>query len=631
MKIWKVILFSTLGIVVAGIALGAMAITWVNTPAFRTDLERRAAESLGRRVEIKSLRINWGNPVRIEIGEFHLGNAAWGTEPDMASFSSLSAVIEKKPLLTGPVKITRLRIDQPELFLERDQNGIGNWRFHDFSKPVSHNPFATRAEDRAGFPSMLDAALTNGLFRMKTSGGNIIRIDAHTFNLSAANDESPVSLVINGAYNGVEAKMSVTGGPYRILHDAAVPYPANVAISTGRSNFAFDGTSTDPLDADGMKGVVSIDAPELGDALGMVGLHIKATIPAYMKSSLVRAGDNWQFEKLEGHVAQANFKGDMKLVEGTRDTPDAISGTLTFDRLDGRRIVDGISLLKRPSRPSDIKRVPLEATEHPGVVVDAKIIAGQVYYDQMHIDNVVLAIRNTPGLIEVSSLAFDAAGGRASMGMKLDSTRKPASFNLRMELAGVEISQILHLTRDQDGKRMLSGPVNARLILDMQGTTIREALKNNSRGGVVAYMNDGKIMKKLLQLATVDLHILFGGSNDIEHMSCLLGVYTMRNGSGIIAPLRLMANDAGLTGGGTLDLLNRKIDVAMKPIEGTTGFLALDIPIRFSGSLSSIDIEPLVFGRADIPQAPAAELIPDDLIPELRDLALHSNCTKAGQ
>lgn len=139
-------------------------------------------------------------------------------------------------------------------------------------------------------------------------------------------------------------------------------------------------------------------------------------------------------------------------------------------------------------------------------------------------------------------------------------------------------------------------------------------------------MNDGRIAKKFLELATIDINLLFGGSKEQEKMPCLLGVYTMRNGVGRVAPLQFHAESASLTGGGTINLLNKQIDVFMEPVFGTTGFWALDIPLHFIGPFSSIAIEPIIFGKSNLPKIRADKQIPSDLLPELKSLARRSHC-----
>lgn len=623
----KSLLTTIIGLFVAVLLVVGVAAVFLQTADFAPIVENYASKATGRKITIGDLQIKWGDPLRIQISDFHFGNANWGTEADMVTLKSLDAVLDVDALLKGDVKLRQLRIDNLQIFLERDKNGVGNWRLHDFSPSVARDPFTHESDQRADFPVMLDAALTNSAVRMKTSGGAMIRIDAHDLKLGANDERSPLTLSIDGAYNGKAAKMTVVGDSYTALHDAATPYPIKITIAREPDTLEFEGTMTDPVNVDGAKGVLTLNAPDMGGILSMFGVNAQATFPLYLATPLTRAGDRWAFEKLDGKIAKRNFEGALVLNEGSRTVADDIAGELNFKKINARRIIDGVSKLKRPTQKSDIKYVPLQASKTPGITLDISLRSNEVYYDNWRVTDAELHVKNTPGKISVEALKFSAARGRIFMDMHLDATGKVPQLKSKIDVDKIDLGRVLRLAKSPDARKVISGPISARAVLDMKGNNIDQGIKN-SRGGVVAYMNGGLIATKFLELATVDLNLLFGGSNKQEEMSCLLGVYTMRNGIGTLSPLRLHADSASLTGGGTINLLNQQVDVYLKPVEGTTGFLALDIPLHFVGPVSSIEIEPIVFNRSRLPKMTAAKQIPSDLMPELKKLAIKSNCVK---
>ncbi len=631
MKFVKLLLKSLLAtimcLVVCVVILGGVVVALLHTTDFAPVVERYASKATGREVTVGDIKIQWSSPLRIRIEDFHFGNAAWGTEPDMVALKSMDAVLDTQALLQGNVKFQYLSLDDLQIFLERNESGVGNWRFHDFSPSVPKDPFEHESDQRAGFPVILDAAIKNSAFRMKTSSGSMIRIDAHDLRLGAQDEHSPFLLVVDGAYNGKAAKMSLASDSYTVLQDPSTPYPVKIRIARARDTLDFEGTMTDPVNGDGARGALSLNAPDMGEILSMFGLNVRASFPVYLKTPLIRAGDRWSFENLDGKIARTNFTGKLILNEGSRAVADDLVGELNVKKLDARRIIDGVSKMKRPTQKSDIKYIPLEATKNPGMTVDISLRAGEVHYDNWHVSDAELHVKNTPGKISVEALKFSAAEGRISMDMHLDATGKTPYLKSEIDVAAVDLGRILRLAKSPDARKVINGPINARAVLNMKGQNVEQGIKN-SRGGVVAYMNDGRIAKKFLELATLDLNLLFGGSKGQEKMSCLLGVYTMRNGEGRLAPLQLHAESASLTGGGTINLLSKEINIYMEPVEGTTGFLALDIPLHFSGPFSSIGIEPIVFGKSNLPKTQAVRQIPQDLLPELRSLAMRSNCVK---
>ncbi len=615
-------------ILVIILVIAGATVVFFRTADFTTMAERYGSEATGREVSIGDLQIQWSNPLRVHISDFHFGNADWGTEPDIVRLKSLDAVVDAKELLKGKVVLHQLVLSGLNIFLERDKNGVGNWRLHDFTPAKQKDPFEYDAEQREAFPSILDAIAIDSVFRMKTSSGSIIKIDSHDFRIYAQNENSPVLIAIDGAYNEKNAKMTIAGDSYAVLHDASTPYPIKIRIDRKPDTLDFEGTMTDPVNMDGAKGALTLNAPDMGKILSMFGVNdVHATFPLHLKTSLRRAGDKWEFEKLDGKVASTNFVGELVLNEGSRTTADDLVGDIHFKTIDARPIIDGISRLSRPTNKSDIKLIPLDVAKDPDITVDIALKAKEIYYDNWRVTAATLHVKNRPGQVSVEALKFSAAKGQFHMDMHLDTSGKTPHFRSKIDIDDVDIGRVLHLAQSPDTTKIINGPLNARALLDMKGKNIEQGIKN-SRGGVVAYMNNGRIAKKFLELATINLRLLFGGSEGQEKMSCLLGVYTMRNGIGQILPLQLHAESASLTGEGKINLLNQQVDILMKPLEGTTEFLALDVPLHFTGPFSSIDVEPVVLGKANLPQLSARKQLPSDMMPELKSLAMRSNCVK---
>jgi hypothetical protein len=100
-------------------------------------------------------------------------------------------------------------------------------------------------------------------------------------------------------------------------------------------------------------------------------------------------------------------------------------------------------------------------------------------------------------------------------------------------------------------------------------------------------MIDGKVARDVLEKASTDLRTLFRKGEGMSKVKCLLGVATVKNGVAQIAPLILRTPEATLMGGGTIDLSKNTLDLTIRSDPKSTGFFALDIPIRISGALAS--------------------------------------------
>lgn len=595
---------------------------FIQTGKVKQGVERFASAQLGRAVMMDGMQVGLGRNITIEVRDFKLANVPWGSEPYMTRFDRLSAVVDAGELWRGRAVFHALSIDGLNIFLERDQNGKGNWKFKNSKPYVPRDPFTYEAKDRSDFPIILNGTLQNGLFRMKTTGGSLIRIDGKNLKMTAENDKSPVVLDIDGAYGGMPAQLTVAGDSYSVLRDPSTPYPAKVKIVVGRGALHFTGTLTDPLDADGIKGVATIDASVLDDIYNMVGLSLKGRFPLQIIGDLTRAEDVWVYENQRGHAAGSAFTGSLKLVEGARKEPDFIAIDAAFKAIDTRLFIDGTTSLSRKTKLSDIDTLSLRADPNPDVILDAKISAGEVRYDKFIITDVTVHAKNKPGYISLDPFSFNMAGGRADVKMNLDAKDKTPRLHTRIDYKNADIARILHFTDFADG--LITGRLTAQAELSMNGETFHKALRN-STGGIVTFLKQGRISRDLVDKASMDVLALFRDEDGWAPINCMLGIYSMRNGLGAVMPLRFVTPELTFYGTGPVNLLNRQIDVVLQGDSDHT--LALDIPLRLSGDMASINITPLIFGTGPDVDLNAEKKAMSSLPPFLRAVAEKNYCT----
>src|ERR1700712_3450372 len=116
-------------VVLAGIAATVFVATFdLNTQKDRiVDAMRRAT---GRELVLAGpLRLSLGWTPIIEAEDAALSNRSGGSRPQMATVARLRASISLLPLLSGRVEIESVRLDRPDILLETDAHGIGNWQF----------------------------------------------------------------------------------------------------------------------------------------------------------------------------------------------------------------------------------------------------------------------------------------------------------------------------------------------------------------------------------------------------------------------------------------------------------------------------------------------------------------------
>jgi hypothetical protein len=606
----------TLGLVLAvlfvllALAAGSLAL-YLSRADLRPLAERMASDALGRRVTMGGLDVRWGNPLGIEIADLAIANASWGSRPDMIRIGRFAALVDLGPLLGGALHYRRLRISDAFITLERDAKGVGNWKFGAGTRGLALVP-TTRGE----FPTLVDFIGDRGLITYRTRGGDHLRIQLDRVAISSPGAETPARLLAEGAYNDVPARLDATTDSYAVLRDHDEPFGARFTLRGRDTEIAFNGRLWQPLDFDGARGELSIDARTLGELLRAMGVDSGVAMPVSAAGVLRRDGDDWVLAAAKGQVKRSGFSGSLALHEGGAGAPDDVDLDLDFGTLD----VDDIAA-SFGGGEGGLAAVPLRLGTASGINVTAELTALRARVGGRDWNAAAMRGRLAHGEATLKELSFALGGGTLAMAGSLSGTGKNGQLDLQARLSKASITEIareLGFAADE-----IRGRLDGRATLTMAGATLGAAFAR-SDGAAVVTLRDGTIARSLVERLSTDLRSLFRSEEGSVPVACLLAVLTVRNGLGVLSPLRLESHAAIVTGAGKIDFAHAKLDLTLRTESDSTGFFALDIPVRISGPVDALAVDPLVGSDEDWLKQPAAAM--RTLPPELHDMAHGSAC-----
>ncbi|HYM02363.1 MAG TPA: AsmA-like C-terminal region-containing protein [Stellaceae bacterium] len=610
-----------LGLLGAVAVLAGGAVILLVTSDLRPMVERYATRTLDRTVTIGALKIGWGNPLRVDLENLRLANTPWGSAPDMLRIDGVSAEIDLWSLLGGALRFQKLKIAAPVIVLERDTDGTGNWRFK-AADSWSLGHVAVVPKDRTQFPTLINFSLQGGKVSYRTSSGSVLRVDIQNGTIHSAGDDTPVTLVLDGAYNDVPAQLTADMQSFAVLHDRRAPFGMVISFLVAASKGDFKGTMMEPLDADGVAGAIKIEGRSLGDLLNIFGAEKEADIPYSIAGVLSRAGDHWQLAEARGKLATSAFDGTLSLAEAARGKPDDLTLALDFAQLDIDPLVGSSGKAKRRST-GDVGAMSLHIDDNPAANINASINVKRLDYGTTRIADVAVRAAIVAAQVTVSQLNFAFAGGKVDASGTAHGVATGSHVVMDAALAGADMrqmSEMLGVDADQ-----FTGKLDGAAALDMTGPTLKDALRA-SRGHAVVTMTQGNVARALLERASTDLRSLFRESEGSVPIRCLLGVIDLRNGTSTISPLRLRTKDAVLIGGGYVDLLGNRLDLTIKSEPASTGSFALDVPFRVSGDFAALRLQPVIGSSTAWLDAPARNDLGRELPPKLRQLAERSPC-----
>ena len=613
-----------LGLLGVAVAIVVSAVVLVAVIDLRPMLERYATRTLERRLTIGTLHIAWGNPLRVEVGDVRVANATWGSRPDMIRIETLTATVDVIPLLRGVLRFETLEVRKPEIVLERDANGIGNWRFGDAAArpPASSAPAPSR---RAGFPTLIDFRLHDGFVSYRTTNGNVLRGDLRDVSIRAAGDDQPVSVTLEGAYNGTPTRVTAETQSFQALRDESLPFGLAFSTATPTATVEFKGTMMNPLDFDGVRGPLRIDARVLGDFLNIFGADVGADVPLRLAGALTRNGDHWQLTEATGTLASDAFEGGLTLAEGGRGEPDDIAIAATFAVLHLDPLLAGAAKGKPGKGPSnaDYGALSLDLEQKRGTNFDATLRAAQLEYRAMRFADVGAEARLASGEIAIRRLTFAVAGGTVDASGSARSAKPGSRVVVNASVSKADAAEIARMLGVEAGQ--IAGRITTRATLTMSGATVGQALRTG-RGHAVLAMKDGDIARAQLERVSTDLRSLWRRNERSARISCLLGVIELRDGRGTIAQLALQTPAGILIGGGQVDFAAQRLDMTIKSVASSTSAFALDIPLRVSGDFARLSVAPAT--SAGPAEAPTRRGPPNEMPPDLRQLAEANPCPR---
>jgi uncharacterized protein involved in outer membrane biogenesis len=113
------------------LALIVLAISWLflaDLGSFKPQIERWASEKTGRDISINGeLQINLAAQSSLVAEDVRIGNAAWADEPDMISVGRLELRFDLRSLLSGPILVDLIDLDDASIFLTKPEEGDPNW------------------------------------------------------------------------------------------------------------------------------------------------------------------------------------------------------------------------------------------------------------------------------------------------------------------------------------------------------------------------------------------------------------------------------------------------------------------------------------------------------------------------
>ena len=282
---------------IAGLAIFAATF---DANAYKPRIAAAVEQATGRQLALDGpIRLKLGLSPGVRVEDVAFANAPWGSRPEMARLRALEVEVAVLPLLSGRIEVNRVVLVAPDILLETNAEGAGNW---EFAAAEAARPPAAPAPAPPSAPAEAPRAQRDVLVRdLAITEGRVTWRDGRTRQtttlalprLSARADgpTTPLSLDLEATLNDAPVTLSGTVGPLARLAGAggAAPWPVDLALGAAGARATVKGTVAEPRTGRGFDLAVEATVPDLAR---LAALAPGVTLPPLRGLSLsVQAAD----------------------------------------------------------------------------------------------------------------------------------------------------------------------------------------------------------------------------------------------------------------------------------------------------------------------------------------------------
>jgi AsmA protein len=589
---------------------------FVDVKQFKAPLEKYLSEVSGRPVSVgDDVGLSLFPWAGVSFSDLRLGNTPGFVEKEFAMVKSFEVRIRLLPLLSREVQVDRLIVNEPRIFMVKNQDGRVSWEFGG-SGPETKPPAAAPKNAPGAMPGLPITSLAVG--ELSLQNGSVVLIDhrkGSRHEVSGLNIllkdvalDRPVRITISALVHQKPVSAEGRFGPVGAnLGQGAVPFELKVS-AFNQMNLQLNGSVENLLVAPRVDVTLDVaefsprklfaeigqSLPPTADPKVLERLALKAAVKADAKAVTVSDGllalddSKLNFTLNAREFSKLNLTFDLKLDQINLDrylSPKAAE----------RQTAPASSKPAEPA-PQKTDYKPLRQ-----LVLDGNVAAGKLTVNNAKLEDVNLKIAAKDGVLSLDPLTMKlyqgTAAGKTVVNVKGDSPVTDVQLNL-------DKVQVHPLLKDLANKDFIEGTTKAQIALSMTGddpARIKQTL--DGKGSLV--LSDGAIIGVDLASIARNVKAALGwevksGPKPRTDFAELLVPFTIENGVFHTSETSLKSPLLRLLAAGKADLVKETLDFRLDPkLVGTIKGQGDEkdrsgpgVPIIVSGSFANPSFRP---------------------------------------
>ena len=548
----------------------------------------------------------------IDMRDVRFANAPWGSRADMVTLDRLQVEVELLPLLFGNIVVNRLVLNSPDILLETDSRGRGNWEFETADGVQRRQVAEDQVEaDGISLPDVQTFAVRGGRLTIQgAEPGEPLRVTLTEASGRVPEGAGSRSLVLRGRYNDSPFRVEGTFGNLRdILSGAASPL--DLTLEAGGAKVSLQGTAGNLVGAAAASLRVVAEGDSLAGLSPFVGSDLPDLGPFELSAGLEITPQSLEASGLALRLGNSDLAGAGALALD-RERP-FLSGDLVAKRLS---LADFLAV-GEPPRPAEggeaetnaartangdggrlFSAEPLALESLSALDARLSLRAGELWLSQrLVIAAAALSAQLEAGRLTLNSVSGQLAGGTLAGRFAVDAGERPATVAVAAKGENMDLGRLL---RDVEVSDEVMGELALDLDLSSRGQSLHE-WASRLYGHAQAISLDGTMDNTLLAIFSAGVSDITGplfGSRDFAKVNCIVGHFDIAGGEAKSRALVLDTGTFAVSGRGAVDLGAEQLNLAFDTETSEPSLASLAIPFLVVGPIDDPDVVPDPVGAA---------------------------------
>jgi uncharacterized protein involved in outer membrane biogenesis len=599
--------------VVALLAAGVAIVKSIDLNQYKGLIAEKAEAATGRKLTLAGdiyLNIFSLSP-SVAIDDVSFANASWGSRPEMAKLKRLEAQVELIPLLSKNVVIKRFVLVSPDILLETDASGKGNWSFAPAGAAAPAAPAEGRAPAETGGGAAAkfnvvahEVDITDGTLTYrdgKTKKQTVLALTK--LSAQAESESSPVKIAVDAKYNDAPFKVAGTVGAISEIQAPSKPFPIDIDAEAGGAKVKAIGTIAQPAAAKGIDLNLNAEGKTLAD-LAAFAPGLPDLGPYRFAGHLADKDANMIVDKISAMLGKSDLSGDVTLVKAEKPTVRANLSSKLIDLVELQEAAGGAkggaagAAGGEAKAPAEAKPaasdgrifsdapLPVEALKSANADVNMKIAKVETKGPELNNVSVTLALNN--GKLAIKPLQADVVNGHIDAETQLDAGPAQPVLMLTAKAKDLDLAE---LVKEAKVNQKVTGKLNFDGTASGQGQSVR-AIMAGLNGHTALDIGEMRVDNTLMKIVMADLAKAVTGTGDASKINCVVSRFDIVKGMATSKALVVDAESVTIRGSGTVNLATEQLDLYLDPSPKAAAIADVAIPVKITGTLANPSVAP---------------------------------------